>query len=222
MAIEHGSIKKPFLILCEGMDTEKFLISYLNSKELQYDTRFRNDIQTFDFNGINELAAHISSLKNMEHFEEVTHLLVLRDAETDVNKAVRMVQKAFRQNGLPVPENNNEWKYIQNSPCTAFTLLPACSKEPETGALEDLCWKLLVHNRLSEFCTDVQDFVNLAKEKYNSISAHEHKSRLHTFFSVNEKYISLKIGEAAKAGAFDWSSHWLVPLRELISEGFEQ
>ena len=57
------------------------------------------------------------------------------------------------------------------------------------------------------------------KKNYGTISTHEHKSRLHTYFSVNEKYISLKIGEAAKAGAFAWDHEKLDGLRNIISEG---
>ena len=56
--------------------------------------------------------------------------------------------------------------------------------------------------------------------QYNTISAHEHKSRLHTMFSVNEDYIGLKIGESAQAGAFDWTNPLLNDLRDLIATGF--
>ena len=40
-------------------------------------------------------------------------------------------------------------------------------------------------------------------------------------FSVNEELISVKIGESAKVGAFDWESESLEALKELISQGFE-
>ena len=103
MAIEHDTIMKKYLVLCEGRDTESFLINYLISKELRY---------------------------------------------------------------------------------------------------------------------DVQQFVDQIKNRYSSVSTHEHKSRLHTYFSVNEGFISLKIGEAAAAGAFDWDNDKLIPLRAVLEEGF--
>ena len=102
----------------------------------------------------------------------------------------------------------------------AFTLLPSCSNKPVEGALEDLCWLILKDENAQEMRHDVQDFVVSIRDKYKSIKSHEHKSRLHTYFSVNEKYISLKIGEAATAGAFDWGSENLLPLKELIEAGF--
>jgi hypothetical protein len=44
------------------------------------------------------------------------------------------------------------------------------------------------------------------------------KAKLHTYFSVHNDYASLKIGEAAAAGAFDWNSPVLDPLKNFIQE----
>jgi len=188
---------------------------------LAYDSRFSNDIQTFDFGGIDGLTVFIGNLMRTEGFEMVKHILVLRDAETDANKAVDMVQSAFRMNGLPVPAQAHIWKKETNSTETAFTLLPACNEEPFSGTLEDLCWDILVDEHAGEMRTDVISFINEIKKNYGTVTVHEHKSRLHTYFSINEAYISLKIGEAAKAGAFNWESEKLEGLKELIGEGFD-
>lgn len=216
----HNRITKPFLILCEGKDEENFIIPFLNSKALAYDPRFSNDIQTFDFGGIDDLTVFIGNLSRMEGFETVRHILVLRDAETDVNKAVNMVQEAFRANDLPVPEQAHRWKKETNKTDTAFTLLPACNTDPMSGALEDLCWDILTDKHAIEMRKDVMGFIDGIKKSYGTITTHEHKSRLHTYFSVNEAYISLKIGEAAKAGAFNWESERLNGLKELIGDIF--
>ena len=221
MAFKLDSIVKRYLILCEGIDTARFLAAYLESSALADDVRYSNDIQVLNFGGINDLDRFIRNLKNMEYFDDVSRLLVIRDAETDVQKAVQSVWTAFRKNNLPVPDHCNEWKIEGEQPATALTLLPTCTKEPVPGALEDLCWDILKHERIDEFRTDVQNFISSSIDKYASVSTHEHKSRVHTFFSVNEKLISLKIGEAADAGAFDWYSDKLQPLRDLIFQGFE-
>lgn len=68
---------------------------------------------------------------------------------------------------------------------------------------------------------DVLGFINDIKNNYGTISTHEHKSRLHTYFSVNEKYISLKIGEAAKVGAFAWDHEKLDGLKNIMLEGLD-
>ena len=221
MAYTHNRILKPFLILCEGKDVEKFVICYLESDALAYDSRFSNDIQAFDFGGIKDLEVFICNLTKMDGFEFVHRILVLRDAETDVDQAIKMVQNAFRKNGLAVPDQPHVWKNGLDSSAlmTAFTLLPACNPNPVPGALEDLCWDILKDQYAQDMKKDVLGFIDVIKKNYGTISTHEHKSRLHTFFSVNEKYISLKIGEAASSGAFAWNHKKLDSFRELIADG---
>lgn len=225
MAYERIRIIKKYLILCEGMDTMRFVIEYLASKTLMYDKRFDNDIQAFDFGGIDNLRSYLGNLMRMEGFDSVHHTLILRDAETDVQKAERMVKTALGANQLPVPERPHEWRTEDTSaashPAIAFTLMPSCNQHPTTGALEDLCWSILKGTNAEEMRADVQGFIDVIKQRYGTVSTHEHKSRLHAYLSVNERYISMKIGEAAKAGAFDWTSDKLAGLKELIAEGLE-
>ena len=135
---------------------------------------------------------------------------MLRDAERDVQKAINMVKKAFRINDLPIPDGVHTRKkasdFSEQKISTAFTLLPTCDINPTEGTLEDLCWNILKAEYADDMQKDIHGFINDIKNKYGSVSVHEHKSRLHTYFSVNEDFSSLKIGEAALAGAFDWDS----------------
>ncbi len=150
-------------------------------------------------------------------------ILVLRDVETNVDKAIKSIQKALRMNDMPVPERPNAWRIESESekPATAFTLLPDCNEDPTPGALEDLCWDILKNEYANEMRKDVLGFIDGIKKNYGTISTHEHKSRLHTYFSVNEKYISFKIGEAAIAGAFAWDHEKLDGLKGIMSEGLD-
>jgi len=219
----HNRILKPFLILCEGKDAENFMISYLESSALADDPRFSNDIQTFDFGGVESLKIYMGNLVRMDGFDSVHRILILRDAETNIDQAIKMIQSAFRANDMTVPDRPHEWKKGSDAlaPMIAYTLLPACNSNPVPGALEDLCWEILKDEHASNMRKDVLGFIDDIKENYGTISTHEYKSRIHTYFSVNEKYISLKIGEAAKAGAFAWDSKKMDGLRSLIAEGLE-
>ena len=206
MAIENDKIKTKYLILCEGKDAQLFMIHYLNSDILKYDYRYSKDIQVMNFKGINELSSYIAALKNM-------------DGYLGIEKATNSVKKAFHDNDLPIPADCNEWHFSDNLG-TAFTLFPTCCQNLTTGALEDLCWEILSDERADDYRSDVQAFIEQINQKYGSITTHVHKGRLHTYFSVKDNLVSLKIGEAARAGAFDWNHERLQPLRELIEEGF--
>lgn len=221
MAVERIRIVKPYILLCEGIDTLNFFIQLLNSKALADDKRFSNDIQAFDFGGINDLEKYILNLKNMEGFDLVNRLFIVRDAETDVDVAINMIKKALKKASLPIPEYCNVWESDSGEIKTAFTLMPTCSSKPVPGALEDLCWNILSNTISDKMQEDVIKFVSQMNKDYNSIGSHEHKSRLHTCLSVNKNFISLKIGEAAKASAFDFSNTSLDPLKNVLRKGFD-
>mgnify|MGYP006872981366 CR=1 FL=1 len=127
---------------------------------------------------------------------------------------------AFRANGLLVPNRVHEWKAVPYAPSTAYALLPACSSNPVSGAPEDPCWHILEEPCSNAMREDMQTFIEGIKQDYGTVSTHGHKSRLHTFFSINERYVSTKMGEAARAGAFAWDNERLDGLRTLIEEGF--
>ena len=69
------------------------------------------------------------------------------------------------------------------------------------GTLEDLCIETVVDD---EYMDAVNGFLDTARQ-IEKLS-HEHKSRVHAYLSVKNKYVGMKIGEAAKAGAWDWDS----------------
>ena len=64
--------------------------------------------------------------------------------------------------------------------------------------------------------------MNDLEKKYDRVFQREFKTKLHTYFSVTDKYVSLKIGEAARAGAFNWSSEKLTPLKRFLLELMEK
>ena len=187
------TIECPYFILCEGLDDFKFLVSYLNSDALMYDSRFSNDIQVEKYDGVDNLASFLDNLIKMDNFEKINRILIIRDAETEASSAPAKIQSALFNNNLPVPSSCNKWADSDGILKTAFTLFPSCNEVPVNGALEDLCWEILAREDSEIFKNDVQSFVGNMKDKYDSIRSHEHKSRLHTYFSVNDEYISMKI-----------------------------
>lgn len=216
MADNHKIVKK-HLILCEGVDEYKFFIAWLNNDNLKDNDFFSDEIQVMDFGGNEQLSAYISVLIRSDQFDHVKSILIVRDAEKDEEKAINDVKGALNKNDLPVPNNIGEW--FGNDLKIAFLLLPSLDNNPCKGTLEDLCVELLSEK------DNPQDVIPLVENLLENLKKtglrnfpHKHKSKLHTYFSVTDKYISAKIGEAAQWGAFNWKSEKLKYIEELIEQ----
>lgn len=214
-----STIKKKHLILCEGIDEWKFLVRFLNSPALKDNPFFSEEIEVFDFGGNEELSTYLEALKLIEGFSDVVSLLVIRDAELDARKAARQVQNALRENDLDVPDRQGQW--TERTPKTCFLLFPDFGKKESPGTLEDLCITILDDTVTETPLEEIDAFVEHLEKDREQTFSHRHKTRLHTYFSTNNKLVSLKLGEAADAGAFDWSHPNLKPLKECL-KGMEK
>ena len=63
---------------------------------------------------------------------------------------------------------------------------------------------------------EIDTFMKLLGDKHKREFPHEFKTKLHTYFSITDKFVGLKIGEAAKAGVFDWNSTRLDFLKSFL------
>lgn len=173
----------------------------------------KKDVQVFDFGGNEELQNFIATLKKMEGFDQIRSMLILRDAEKDASQAQRDVCTVLKAETLPIPDSACSWK--QDKIRVAYAFFPNCAENPENGTLEDLCLDILSEKNKT-ILGKIDGFIEKLKEECNREFPHEFKTKLHTYFSVTDKYISLKIGEAAKAGAFSWDDKKLLPLKWCI------
>ena len=212
-------IKKQHIIFCEGEDEKWFLIWFLNSQELADNPFYSNDIQVISFGGNEELSDKLELLTITPGFETIKSLLVIRDAEKNAEGAVRKIQDSLGNVQLPVPDGPGKWAIDGKK--VGFLLFPNCDQSVENGTLEDLCLSILKEEGHSIILDKVQSFLALLKEKHQRPFPHEFKSMLHTYFSVTDDFIGLKIGEAAKACAFDWNSDKLAFLKSFLLSSAE-
>lgn len=205
-------IKMPHLILCEGKDEYKFLISYLNSDALK-DIPFCSEmIQVIDFGGNEDLPTFLKALLVSPSAKLIRSILVVRDAELNAKKAECDVKKALRDNKLPVPEKSGDW--TDGSLKTSYLLFP--SFDGSHGTLEDLALDILDKSQAGNVPDEINSFLFSLEEKGHRTFSHRHKAKLHTYFSVTDRYVTMKLGEAASAGAFNWSHPRLEPLRNCL------
>lgn len=210
------AIHKKHLILCEGMDEWKFLVRYLNSPALNGNSFFSEGVETLNFGGNEDLSAFLTALKLIEGYSDVASLLIIRDAEQDAQNAACQVQRALHTNDLEVPDRQGQW--TEGMPKTCFLLFPALGTQECPGTLEDLCLTILDDTVAETPLKEIDTFVEHLEQNREQPFSHRHKTRLHTYFSVNNRFVSMKLGEAADAGAFNWSHPNLDSLKDCLSK----
>ena len=204
---------KKHLILCEGKDDESFISCFAGSGFLSR-TDF-DAIQVSQYYGKDNLRNTMRVLINADGFLQIRSLLVFRDADDNIKSAQDSVKGAFGLVGLPVPQTECQWQ-DNGTIKTGFLLMPSCSAQPQEGALEDLCWDILAEKHGPLIKEEVEGFIHSLEADAKRSYVHRNKAVLHTYFSATEGLISASVGRAAEAGAFDWTSEKLQPLRDFL------
>lgn len=166
-------------------------------------------IQIIDFGGNSELSKTLQVLKATDNYDKVKSILIIRDAETNYNDAINQIKSALKENDFAVPNSVCEKATKENSTSTGFMLFPTCSKELSNGTLEDLCLNIITEENKDKAKNIVNDYLNdMKKEGYTELK-HLHKNILHSYLQAKDKFVTMKLGEAARAGAFDFKSEEL-------------
>lgn len=210
------TLQKPHLIFCEGMDEKWFLIRFLNSAALSGNPFFSSEIQVVNFGGNEELTQKLEVLRLSPGFSEVRSLLIVRDAEQDGEAAVREIRHSLQRAELPVPYGPGQWAL--GGPRVGFLLFPTCDRTVARGTLEDLCLSLLEPTDRETMLEEIDAFLGHLQGGYQRSFPHLHKARLHTYFSITDRFVGMKIGEAAAAMAFDWKDPRLHFFRDFLLE----
>lgn len=210
MAFVNNQIEKPKLLIAEGVDARNFLIYACRDFG-------PTDFQVLDYGGVKDLRTYLQTLRLVPNFAIVESLVVVRDAEMDSDAAVASVKSSLQDADFPVPMH--PFEYAGNAPKVAFMIFPGYD-EPRglaerkllNGALEHLCIKI-AKDQSAFPC--VESHIECLNNKLINLT-HPHKTKLHLYLSSNNKYVGQKIGEAAKAGAWDWSHEALSDFRTII------
>jgi len=198
-------IKERKIILAEGADAYYFSI-------WAYQAFGVVGIQVLDFGGIDNLLPYLSTLKELSGFKQVESMVIARDAEQNADAAVKRIKTSLKKTGLPVPDK--AFEFSNTSPRVAYIIFPGFLKKGSLadGSLEDLCLEIVkdvsIMNCVDQFidCLASQS----KKPKY------PHKTKLHAYLAGKDDFVGLKVGEAAKAGAWDWNHRKMAPFRTII------
>jgi len=206
------NINKSNLIMCEGEDTTQFIIKYLTYLQ-KSDVVFENFL-ALDFGGNEELPTFLLDLPNYPGFDIVKTIIIVRDAECNHDDAVKSVKSALDKSIFPAPSKTGTIE--QNGKIKlAFTLFPALSTSNRSGALENLYIENLNEIDAEAVIGDIRSFLCDLKAKDRKFIWY-HKTMLHTYFSVTNDFVSMKIGQATEAGAFNFECDEMNMLKDLM------
>ncbi|MEK6725696.1 MAG: DUF3226 domain-containing protein [Deltaproteobacteria bacterium] len=197
------------LILTEGRDTYYFCI-------WAYQAFNTTGIQVLDFGGIKDLNIYLKNLTLLSGYENIETIVIVRDAEIDSRAAVNSITSALKNANLSVPGKPCE--FAGNAPKVAYVVFPGFTEDAEgnqsllDGTLEDLCLELVKEDEIFE-C--VNQYIQCLESKRQDVRR-LHKTKLHTYLAGKNNFVGLKIGEAARVGAWDWNHVKLEPFKQVI------
>jgi hypothetical protein len=155
-------------------------------------------------------------LPSLEGYEGIKSIVIVRDAEKDPDKAVNHVKKSLKKANLPVAAK--PFEYAKSVISIAFMISPGFVKNANgknvlcAGTLENLCLDIVKDNSTFD-CVD--KYIECIKSKGQKVKR-LHKTKLHTYLSGKDNFVGLKIGEAYKAGAWNWNHDNLKPFVDVI------
>lgn len=211
------------LILCEGRDAFNFLIYFLNYAIDNISSNF-NDFCVHNFGGITELTKALSAVTVDSDFKILKSISIVRDAEINFESAAQSIQNSFCSTGFSVPTKSARPTYDNNSKYpnikTGFILFPSCTENAENGTLENFCLKIFDNSKIDNIKSEVDSILNHLNDNKKFVCPH--KNTLHTYLSLTNEFVGLKIGEAAKANAFLWNSPHILPLQNFFESMLDQ
>jgi len=202
-------IRSRKLLLAEGADACNFLI-------WAYQAWGAADIQVLDFGGVQnqDLPLYLRQLQMLSGFDDVETLVVARDAERNASGAVTSMIAQLTNANLPAPLS--PFTFTQTPLRVAYMIFPGYSAQDSTllenGTLEDLCLKTIADDAIMPCVDGFLKGVQAAGEPM----PRPHKSSLYTYIAGKQTLTGLKLGEAARVGAWPWDHPAFAPYRDTV------
>lgn len=220
----------PYVIFCEGRDEKEWLISYI--EYLRTQCNLPDQFYVHDLGGNEDMLRVLPAISKLSNYNTAKAILFIRDAETNYQAAINSLSgkllKSFHFDASIASLYCNNWYVTEDNIKIGFTLFPGIAPGGTilNGTLEDLCCSIL---KTQSNIISTEEMQNLGIQYLNSLEKLQnqqfkrlHKNRLHTYFSGTDQFVGMKIGEAARAGCFDFSSCKLEYLKNIFTEIFNK
>jgi hypothetical protein len=200
-----GKLEKPKLLLVEGRDDQilfERLVEHLG---------LRDSVSIESYGGTSGLRGYLNPLRFRDGFEKVATIVVVRDADRDCDTALQSVQDALNKYGLPHPQA--PLSFSQSSPRVGILIMP-CNEQ--TGSLEDMCLQAVSEDAAMPCAQQYLECLETAATTADFGLCSNRSKVLVNAFLASRPTPSLKLGEAAGAGVWNWAHPAWQPLIDFL------
>ena len=193
-------ISKSVYMLVEGKDEEAFFNKFFNKNQRLEPLNLNDNIQIESIQGINNLDASIGALITRTGFEKIEILLIIRDADNSHNSSFDSVRHILHKNGLPSPNNMNDFSESGGSVTTGVYILPGKPEDITGNMLEDLCLSIPDNPLIMPY---IDNYLSLITGDPNVVDPKNiHKSKLLVFLA-SHKDVPNTLGLGTQKNYFD-------------------
>lgn len=191
------NIQSRKLICVEGRDEVYFFTAIFRYMGL-------TDIEILDFEGKGNFKPRIAALKLRPGFDRVTHIALIRDADSNPpESAFTSLTAILTNNGYSVPGENQS--YSEGTPRVGVFIMPGNDEE---GELEDLCLR-------SIYTEEVFGCINKYIECIGTKLRKESKAKVLCYLASQEPIIN-SLGLAAEKGFWDFDNEAFNDLKSFL------
>ena len=206
------AVPQKIVVLCERIDIASFVDNYT-----KYLRKQGNNIPEFRIVNIQKLEnfpAYLDRLERTESFKSIEKIVLVADAGARRLVTEHFIFKTKKNSFL---ENFNFELFLFPKKSAAGNWTP--------GFMEDLLLSALKQD--TSECSYFYNLHNITREYifsvHNSRGKENHfvnynRNFLYSYFSGTEKFVGLRLGEAAEKGAFDLEHEGFKDLREFLTQ----
>lgn len=203
-------IKEKQLLLVEGKDECHFFEALLKHEQI-------NGVQWVDIGGKDKFPQEFPLLVNMENFNTILSIGLVRDAETNqAESAFQSLCSTLRTHHLPVPSTLNVLH--SGPPKVGIFIMP---DNQGTGMLENLCLKTLENQDIEQCLRSYLSCISASRISLDEQAKfNEPKAKVQAYLAARVPIVN-SLGLGAKAGYWNFAHPGFDEIKKFLHTLFD-
>ncbi len=187
---KNKSIRKPVLILVEGLDYFHFLCP-------QVDNPAFHDVQLWDFMEGSDLSANLELLQKERGYEAVRAIGLIRDAETDRHVIEQSIRAILANRGFVLAQS--QLQMGNGNPRVGYLIMP---HDQNSGCLETACIAS-ASNAAAIQCAENYYHAVVIHRAVQPNGAHAAKMKAHSYVAGVAPNAAMTLGQSVLTGIWN-------------------